>query len=57
LSAAALPPAVSVVVGAGALVLPALEALMETSPPWRKPVEPATTGPALVLVFVEKLSA
>jgi hypothetical protein len=48
---------VSVVVGAGALVLPALEALMETSPPWRKPVEPATTGPALVLVFVEKLSA
>jgi hypothetical protein len=48
---------VSVVGGAGALVLPALEALMATSPPWRKPVEPATTGPALVLVFVEKLSA
>jgi hypothetical protein len=34
-----------------------MEALMETSPPWRKPVEPATTGPALVLVFVEDLTA
>jgi len=31
--------------------------LMETSPPWTKPVEPAATGPALVLVFVEQLEA
>jgi len=41
----------------GAPVLQAMEAWMETSPPWRKPVEPATTGPALVLVFVEELAA
>src|SRR5438309_260056 len=30
---------------------------MVTSPPWWKPVEPATTGPALVVVFVEELPA
>jgi hypothetical protein len=34
-----------------------MEALMEMSPPWRKPVEPATTEPALVLVSVEQLEA
>jgi hypothetical protein len=34
-----------------------MEALRGTSPPWGKLVEPATTGPALVLVFVEELAA
>jgi len=41
----------------GAPVWQAMAELMRTSPPWRKPVEPATTGPALVLVFVEELPA
>src|SRR5262249_44529219 len=30
---------------------------MGTSPPWGKPGEPGTTGPALVLVSVEQLAA
>jgi len=41
----------------GVPVLQAMEESMGTSPPWRKPVEPATTGPALVLVSVEQLAA
>jgi len=41
----------------GAPVLQAMEVLMVTSPPWREPVEPATTGPALVMVFVVELPA
>jgi hypothetical protein len=45
------------VVVVGAPVLQVMAALMGASPPWRKPVEPATTGPALVLVFVEELAA
>jgi len=40
----------------GASVLQAVEKLIAMSPSWRKPVEPATTGPALVLVFVEDLT-
>jgi hypothetical protein len=41
----------------GAPVVLAVQKLMGTSPSWRKPVEPATTEPALVLVFVEELEA
>jgi hypothetical protein len=33
----------------------AVPKLLGTSPSWRKPVEPVTTEPALVLVFVEAL--
>src|SRR5262245_57784897 len=43
--------------GVGVPVLQAREELMGTNPLWTKPVEPATTGPALVLVFVEELVA
>jgi hypothetical protein len=42
----------------GALVLQqAMEESMELDPPSRKPAEPATTKPALVLVSVEPLKA
>jgi hypothetical protein len=34
-----------------------MEELRGTSPPWTKPVEPAMTEPALVLVSVEQLEA
>jgi len=43
-------------VGVGVPVLPAMEESTGTSLPRRKPVEPATTGPALVLVSVEQLA-
>jgi hypothetical protein len=34
-----------------------MEESMGANPSWRKPVEPAMTEPALVLVFVEELEA
>jgi hypothetical protein len=45
---------VAAAVAVAAPMVLAVQKLMRTSRPWRKPVEPAVTEPALVLVFVEE---